>query len=152
MKEIDFQNPLDDFMLSIDVHTLLPQQEPFVMIGQLKHFEEKNVVSITEVKEDNIFVCNGKMQANGLVENIAQTCAARIGYINKYILKRGIQIGYIGAIKNLSINALPKVGDIIQTDINVEEELLGMILVSAIIKNGEDLLVNCNLKIAIKEE
>lgn len=152
MKEIDYHNPSDEFMLSIDVHTLLPQQEPFVMIGNLRHFEDKKVVSCTEIKEDNIFVSNGKMQAYGLIENIAQTCAARIGYINKYILKRGIQIGYIGAIKNLTIHSLPNINDIIQTEIDVEEELLGMILVSAIIKNGNDVLVSCNLKIAIKEE
>ena len=28
----------DDFVQSIDIHTVLPQQEPFVMVGRLVHF------------------------------------------------------------------------------------------------------------------
>lgn len=37
MTIIDYKEPLDDFVQQIDVHELLPQQEPFVMIGSLSH-------------------------------------------------------------------------------------------------------------------
>lgn len=43
-----------------------------------------------------------------MIENIAQTCAARIGYVNKYILKKGIQIGVIAAVRDLKFLAHPK--------------------------------------------
>ena len=85
----------EESLRSIDIHELLPQQEPFVMIGKLTAFDEKRTVTETVIKEDNIFVSNGVFSASGLVENIAQTCAARIGYVNKYILKKGIQLGHI---------------------------------------------------------
>ena len=29
----------DAFLETIDIHTVLPQQEPFVMVGKLVHFE-----------------------------------------------------------------------------------------------------------------
>ena len=127
----DFNKPSDAFVSSIDVHTLLPQQEPFVMIGKMVHFDMQSVVTSTTISETNIFIENQHMSASGLTENIAQTCAARMGYINKYILKKGIQIGFIGAIKNLCINELPRIGDKIFTKVQVMEEVFGVILANA---------------------
>lgn len=92
----------------IDIHELLPQREPFVMVGRLVYFDNEKTVVQTEVKEDNIFVENGVFTVSGIIENIAQTCAARIGYVNKYILKKGIQLGFIGAIRNMNLYRCPK--------------------------------------------
>jgi predicted hotdog family 3-hydroxylacyl-ACP dehydratase len=139
------------FLRSIDIHELLPQQEPFVMIGCLTHFDMIRTVTETKIQENNIFVENGMFSASGLIENIAQTCAARIGFVNKYILKKGIQIGFIGAIKDLKIHSIPKVGDVITTVVDVQEEIFGMILAKAEITCGENILVETNMKIAIKE-
>jgi len=150
MNEFDFYNPSDEFMRSIRLSELLPQQPPFVMIDCLTHYEKDKVVSETTIRETNIYVEHGVMQGYGLIENIAQTCATRIGYINKYILKQGIQIGYIGSLKNLTIESLPHTGDVITTEVTVQDEILGMILAKAIIRKGNQLLVNADLKIALK--
>lgn len=150
MNEFDFYNPSDEFMRSIRLSELLPQKPPFVMIDCLTHYEKDKVVSETTIRETNIYVEHGVMQGYGLIENIAQTCAARIGYINKYILKQGIQIGYIGSLKNLTIESLPHTGDVITTEVTVQDEILGMILAKAIIRKGNQLLVNADLKIALK--
>ena len=83
--EINPRTPPDEFVRQIDVHTLLPQQEPFVMIGQMEHFDMTNVRTTTQVLMSNIFVEGGVLDASGIIENIAQTCAARIGYINQYL-------------------------------------------------------------------
>lgn len=151
MEEINYEIPTDSFVRSLDIHSLLPQQEPFVMIGHLEHFDMHHIVTSTKITSNNIFVELGKMAAAGLIENIAQTCAARIGYINKYILKKGIQIGFIGAIRNLQIHALPNVDDVIYTEVNVQEEVFGMILVSTIVKTTDYECVTAEFKIAIKE-
>ena len=89
MIDFDTENPTEQDLRQIDIHELLPQQEPFVMIGTLIHFNHTCTVTETEIKADNSFVDNGCFSASGLMENIAQTCAARIGYVNKYILKKG---------------------------------------------------------------
>ena len=72
---------------SIDIHTLLPQQPPFVMIDRLLHYDETRTVCSFTVPEDNLFCEAGVFKAAGLIENIAQSCAARLGFINKYILR-----------------------------------------------------------------
>ena len=149
---IDTTQPTSEFLENIDIHELLPQQEPFVMVGKLVHFDMQLTTTTTLVKDDNVFVENGYMTAEGLIENIAQTCAARIGYVNKYILKKGIQIGFIGAIRDLKILSLPKVGDIIETQVTVMEQVFGMILASAEVKVNNKTLVTTEMKIALKEE
>lgn len=142
----------EEMFRTIDIHELLPQQEPFVMIGSLVHFDKTLTITETEVRQDNIFVDQGNFSASGLMENIAQTCAARIGFVNKYILKKGIQIGFIGAVRNFEVWELPKVGDVITTRVEVKEEVFGMTLADAIITCGEKVLVTSEMKIAVKEQ
>lgn len=151
MIQVNPEAPTDEFVRQIDIHTLLPQQEPFVMIGQLEHFDMKTVSTYTEVLASNIFAENGSLTASGVIENIAQTCAARIGYINQYILKKGIQIGFIGAIKNFSIESLPKVGERLQTSVTINEEIFGMLLATAEVSVNGKTIATTEIKIAIKE-
>lgn len=146
----DVNNPLEQDLRKIDVHELLPQQEPFVMIGSIIHFDKRVTITETEVKAGNIFVDNGCFSASGLMENIAQSCAARIGYVNKYILKKSVQLGFIGAVRNFDIISLPKIGDVITTKIEIKEEVFGMTLASAIIKSNDKILATTDIKIAVK--
>ena len=150
MNNFDAEHPTEQDLRQIDIHELLPQQEPFVMIGKLIYFDRTLTVTETEVRADNIFVEEGYGTASGLMENIAQTCAARIGYVNKYILKKGIQLGFIGAVRNFEIFQLPKVGDIITTRVEVKEEVFGMTLAEATITCNGKTIVSTEMKIAVK--
>ena len=152
MNMIDF-NQLDEQSLrGIDVHELLPQQEPFVMVGCLTHVDEVRTISETLIRPDNLFVEDGRFSASGLVENIAQTCAARIGFVNKYVNSKGVQLGFIGAVKNLEIFSLPSVGKTIVTTVDVIQEIFGMTLASATVMCDGVELVRTQIKIAVKEE
>ncbi len=137
--------------LDIDAHMLLPQRDPFVMVGRLISFDMSRVVTETVVSPDNIFVEDGYLSAAGLIENIAQTCAARIGYLNKYILGKNITIGYIGAVKDCQIAGLPETGATIQTTVEVVAEIFGMILAKAEVRKGDRLLASSVMKIALKD-
>lgn len=142
---------LDMELTEIDIHELLPQQEPFVMVDKLIHFDMEKTVTETLVTSDNIFSEDGLFTPAGVIENIAQTCATRIGYINKYILKKGIQLGFIGAIKGLKIYRCPKVGETVQTTILTIEEIFGMTLVKATVCAGEEIIAESEMKIALSE-
>lgn len=151
MMSFDAENPTERDLRQIDIHELLPQQEPFVMIDTIVRFDPVLTVTETRVKPENIFVDGGCFTASGLMENIAQTCAARIGYVNKYIMKKGIQLGFIGAVRNFEIVELPKVGDTITTHVEVKEEVFGMTLAEAYIECQGKTIVTTEMKIAIKE-
>ena len=145
------EQPTEEFLRGIDIDELLPQQEPFVMISSLVRFDMQTTVTETVVSADNLFVEDGVFTAPGIVENIAQTCAARIGYVNKYILKKGIQLGFIGAIRDLKVKDLPKVGDTITTTISVIDSVFGMTLVDAVVLNNGAEVASAQMKIAVKE-
>ena len=144
--------PNETILRSIDIHELLPQQEPFVMVSRLVHLDDVRTACELDISADNIFVDKGRLSASGLIENVAQTCATRIGYVNKYILKKAVQIGFIGAIRNMDIIDLPEVGQQITTIVDVKEEVFGMTLASAVVKHGERILVTTEMKIAVKEK
>ena len=147
---IDPTNPTEQELRAIDVHELLPQQEPFVMIGALTHIDRVRTVTELCVTADNLMVEGDHLSAAGLIENIAQTCAARIGYVNKYILLKGIQVGYIGAISDLKVHGLPRVGETITTTVDVLEEVFGMTLATATITCHGQTLLTTQMKIALK--
>lgn len=141
----------EDFLRQIDVHELLPQQEPFVMIGTMTHFDEVRTVTETTIAADNIFVDDGLFSASGLIENVAQTCAARIGFVNKYLYNNGIQIGVIGAVRKLVIHRLPAAGQTITTTVDTISEVFGMTLATAtVVCDGEELLTT-EIKISVRE-
>lgn len=135
----------------IDVLELLPQRPPFVMIDRLTHFD--NVVTTTEfeITADNLFVEGNLLNPCALVENIAQTCAARMGYINHYIYKERVKLGFIGSVKNLSVLRPAKVGELLVTSIEVMEEIMQLTLVNATIKVDEEAIVTAEMKIALSD-
>lgn len=120
------------------------------MIDRLVSSDAVFSVTELEVRPDNLFVDNGRMTAAGLVENIAQTCAARIGYIN---LNSGeaVKIGVIGSISNLNIARTPKVGEHLVTTIKLLEEVFQVTLVEAMVKSDDEVLAQCNMKIALTD-
>lgn len=132
----------------IDILTLLPQKPPMVMVERLLHCD--TVVTETEftVREDCIMVEDGLLTPMGLVENVAQTCAARMGYINVSSGKE-VRVGVIGALRDVEIHSLPPVGSTIKTRIEVSEEVFGMTLAQAESYCGDTLLASGTIKIAL---
>ncbi len=137
-------------MKEFDILELLPQRPPFVMVDRLRHCDQ--VVTETElrVRAENLFCRDGILREPGVVENIAQTCAARMGYINK-MSDAEVKVGFIGALRNLTINELPKVDDLLETRIEVESEVMALTLVKATVKCDGRLIAECEMKIAISE-
>lgn len=140
----------EPLLRSINVRTILPQREPFVMIDTLVRFEMMSSTTELLIRPTNIFVDDGAFSPFGMMENIAQSCAARIGFYNKYILHKDVQVGYIGAIRDYQIRRLPPAGSTISTTVDVEEEIFGMTLASARILCNDEPIVTATIKLAVK--
>lgn len=147
---IDVNHPSEEFLRSIDIHTLLPQKEPFVMIDSIIVYDDLHTDTEFLIQSDNLFVRNGCLITSGMVENIAQACAARIGYYNKYILKRGIQPGVIAAIRNMKVFRHPSIGSKIHTAITIIGDAFGMILADAAIMSEDSIISKAHVKMALK--
>ena len=136
---------------SVNIADLLPQRKPFVMISSLLSCSYERTVTRFLIQEDNVFVEDGRLVPEGLVENIAQSCAARIGFINKYILHKPVSVGYVCALKDFKVQKTPVAGETIETEINLKGEFGTMLMVDAIVKSDGNMLAEGSMVIALDE-
>lgn len=127
---------------------ILPQRPPFILIDRLTHYDEAVTSTRFLVPTGHLFVSDGRLLPTGLIENMAQTCAARLGYYN-LISGLPVKIGFIGAISHLHILRTPLVGEYLDTTIRVKEEVFGMTLVDAEIRVDEEVIATAEMKMAI---
>jgi predicted hotdog family 3-hydroxylacyl-ACP dehydratase len=135
---------------SENILSYIPQRPPFVMIDELIDSGAISTRSKFLVKADNLFVENGCLKEPGMVENIAQTAAARAGYIAQ-LENNPVLIGYIGAVKNLQISAFPVIGDELVTEITIENQIFDVTLISGKISCNEKIVALCQMKIFINQ-
>ncbi|KRD62950.1 ABC transporter permease [Flavobacterium sp. Root935] len=114
----------------VDIQNYLPHRAPMLMVDLILDIDANFVETIFLIKEDNIFVENNVFIEAGLIENTAQTCSAIVG--KKYFFDEdGTEnenvnvIGFISALKNVKIHALPKVGNTIITKADLVSKFAG---------------------------
>lgn len=127
----------------------IPQRSPFVMIDELVACDEQSATTKLQVRNDNLFIKNGSLTEPALVENIAQTAAARIGYIC-HKENKAVPIGYIAAVQNLRIEGLPATGDTLETEIAIRNQVLHVTIVAGNIKVNGKLIAECEMKIFVQ--
>ena len=135
----------------IDILKLIPQRPPFLLVDRLEDFEPMKSVTSFVVKEDGILVRDGVLSEAGLMENIAQSCAARIGYVNLQN-SQTVKIGIIGSVKDFCVYEMPAVGSSLETTVDVLNEIFGITLVRAEVKNGEKICASCEMKISLTDK
>ena len=137
---------------TISASEILPQREPFVIVDRLVHYDERETVTAFTVPVEHLLVADGYLTAPGILENMAQSSAARIGYLCKFILHVPVRVGYIGAIRKFRVYRLPAVGETLTTTILFREDVFGISLVDAVVRVGEDLIAEASLKTTLGEK
>ncbi|MDR1182819.1 MAG: hydroxymyristoyl-ACP dehydratase [Bacteroidales bacterium] len=126
----------------------IPQRPPFVMVDNLVFCNGEQTQTSFTIKGDNLFLVNNQFMEMGILENIAQTCATRLGYLNR---RQPIKIGMIGSVDNFEIQYLPRVGEKINTTITIMAEVLNIVLLSAIVLCEENPVASCNMKVVLTD-
>ena len=125
----------------------IPQRDPIIMLDELWEASDHHATSKFNICKENFFVEDGLLREPGLVENIAQTAAAQVGY-QCSVRKVAVPIGYIAAVKNLVIAKLPAVGSRITTSIRIVNQVLDVTIVEGTV-SGEDGVVCCTCEMRI---
>ncbi|MCK0130952.1 ABC transporter permease [Flavobacteriaceae bacterium F08102] len=103
----------------IDIKNFLPHRGQMLMVDTLLSIDEKSVKSNFSVQPSCIFVHDNKMRESGLLENMAQTCSSIVGqsFFEEDDLtgEHNQLIGFISAIKSVSIVQLPNIHETIET-------------------------------------
>lgn len=130
---------------------LIPQRPPMVMIDMLTHSEENSAKGCFYIKDSNVFCDDEHLQEAGLIEFIAQTAAAYVGYIQLSTQKE-VRLGFIGMIKNLAIYSLPKINSEILSEIIVENELLGYTIITGKVFQNNAVIAECEMRILLEPQ
>lgn len=133
---------------ALEILSYIPQRPPFVMVDRIVSSGEKTTRSLFKITSDNIFVEGGILKEPGLVENIAQTAAARAGYIAREENKQ-VRLGFIGGIRNLEIFGYPEVNSEIETEITIENQIFDVSVISGKITSNDSIIATCEMKIFI---
>ena len=132
-----------------DVLRYLPHRPPFVMIDELIATEGWPARSRFTILADNILVNDGCFSESGLVENMAQTAGAAAG-IAALSAGEAPVVGYIGAVKDLKIFALPHIGQTLETEVIFVHQVMQALIVQGIVHCEGLLLASCELKIFLQ--
>ena len=137
-----------------DILELLPQRPPFVMVDKLTHYDKTGTRSFFMVREGNLFCFGGRMEEAGLIENMAQTCAARMGYRARTELQSDgmVRVGFIGAIRGITIVRVPLVGEVLTTTVEVKEEIFSTSLVEMKVEVGDEVIASGSMKIFLTDQ
>jgi len=127
------------------VKELIPQKAPFVMVDELLLFTQENLRSRFKINAANLFVENDYFVESGIIENMAQTVALHTGY-QFFLMDKVPPTGYLGSIKNVEINRLPKTGESIETSIEIIQEFMGVTLVDVVVFNGDEIIAKSQMK------
>lgn len=136
---------------SQNILELIPQAPPFVMVDNLLYTDELTSRSSFIITADNCMVVNGLFTEGGLMENMAQTAAARAGYLAK-AENKPVSGGYIGAVKDLEVSFLPKAGQEIITEIRIENQFLNVSVITGSVHCNNELAACCEMKVFLSTE
>ncbi len=132
-----------------DILSLIPQRAPFVMADTLVNADDTGATTHFEVRYENMFVVNNRLTEPALIENIAQTAAARMGYLCRK-RNEAVPVGFIGAVQHLEIFKLPVTGDLLTTTITIKNQVFDVTVITGKITVGGEEIAHCEMKIFIQ--
>lgn len=131
-----------------DVTSLIPQRPPILMVDRFECGDEEACTTELDIREDNMFLSGGRMSAEGIVEHIAQTAAAYIGYRRKQA-GEDVNLGFIGDIKKCVVSeTMPTVGQTVKTAMKVVSQVGGITMIAAESKVEDRTVLSCRMKLA----
>ena len=134
-----------------DILPFIPQRPPFVMVGEIVTAAAQSCTTKFIVGANNIFVQNNVLTEPALIENIAQTAAAHTGYLCKQ-KNEPVPVGFIGAVQQLEVFALPSVNDELETEITIKNQVLNVTLITGKITCHQKPVAQCEMKIFIQPD
>lgn len=136
----------------IKIGEILPQQPPFVFVDTIHECDTVSAEVSFTVREGGTLVRDGRLLPGGLVEHMAQACAAMSGYIAVYIRHIPFSIGYLGQVRGLDVKRFPRTGETLRTSVRTIEEIFGILMAEVRVFSDGELLASAIIKTAAATE
>lgn len=108
----------------------IPQRPPIVLIDRIYTCDGDTIITGFDIKSTHIFTQNNQLTESGIIENMAQSAAARAGY---EAVKNNSKpaVGFIGNIKDLLIHYLPDAGQELLTEVVTKTQVMNVSIIEA---------------------
>lgn len=138
----------------IDTDTILnyiPQRPPIVLVSRIYKSDETSIITGFDIKDDHIFTKDGQLTESGVIENMAQSAAARAGY---EAVKHNSTpaVGFIGNIKDLIIHHLPSSGNELLTEVVTKTQVMNVSIIEAKSYCQNQPVASCEMKIFLQDK
>ena len=120
-----------------------------VMVDELVQAEPERAVTRFTILPDNLFLVANQLGEPGLVENIAQTVAAMVGY-HCFQKNIPVPVGFIAAVKDLKVASLPSQGSVIETTVMIIAQVMDVTVVSGRVEQYGKLICSCEMKVVAR--
>jgi predicted hotdog family 3-hydroxylacyl-ACP dehydratase len=121
-----------------------------IMVDGLIYFDGSNAIASFTIIDTNIFVENNYFSEIGLIEHMAQSAALLTGYKHNS-QNLPIKKGFIAALKNLKIESLPKVNQVVSTEVQITYEIATMTIVKLTTKENNTIFATAEMTLVLKE-
>jgi len=132
------------------INQYIPHRDPFIMVGGLVSVTADRFESEFFIEMDNVLVEGGSFTESGLLENIAQTCAASFGFLGREEAGEP-KIGFIGAMTKVEVYELPPINSTIRTIVVPLHQLGNIYLVKGESFMEGRILLGCEMKIVVTQ-
>lgn len=127
---------------------IIPQRPPFVFVDEVVTVNGLSAILSYRVSLSCPLLSDGYLSIAGVLEHVAQSCAARIGYLQNQT-NQPIRIGYIGGVKSIEVLRNPKVGELLTTEVNLIEEVFDISLLSCTTRVEDEVIAQTTIKLAL---
>lgn len=131
-----------------DILQIIPQRPPFVFVDEVLYADERGAKVRYVITKECPLVNDNKLPLAGVLEHVAQSCAARIGFLQNQT-NQPIRIGYIGRVKSIEVLRNPKVGELLTTEVNLIEEVFDISLLSCTTRVEDEVIAQTTIKLAL---
>lgn len=131
-----------------DILHIIPQRPPFVFVDEVAYTDEEGAEVYYTITKECPLVDDDQLPLAGVLEHVAQSCAARIGYLQS-TQNEPIRIGYIGAVKKIELKRIPIVGERLLTKVMLLENVLDISLLQCDTFIEGELIAQTTLKLAL---
>lgn len=138
----------------VDTDTILnyiPQRPPIVLVSRIYKSDETSIITGFDITDNHIFTQKGKLTESGIVENMAQSAAARAGY-EAVKNNSAPAVGFIGNIKDLVIDHLPEAGNELLTEVITKTQVMNVSIIEAKSYCQNQLVASCEMKIFLQDK
>ncbi len=133
-----------------NILNFIPQRDPICLVHSIYECNDQASKSGFVVETNHFFVNDGYLTEAGIVENMAQTCAAGAGY-NSSLKNMPPKVGFIANIKDLKIHSFPKVNSEVITEVKLKAFVMNVTLVTVQSSCNGQPVAECEMKIFIQE-